>query len=156
MKPFHRAVFGRDQLDAFRARYKRAGLSPASIEAKIGEFLLDTVYRNDQYQVYVRPLALDPDVIAGAQPGMVSLSIKRHDRAPIRDWRVMQEIKNMIVGPECEAVEIYPAESRLVDTANQYWLWAFTDPTVRFPFGFDSGRKVFTPAQAALVGAVQR
>ena len=28
-------------------------------------------------------------------------------------------IKNLIVGPEHEGFEIYPAESRLVDTANQ-------------------------------------
>jgi len=29
----------------------------------------------------------------------------------------------MIVGEEHEAFEVYPAESRLVDTANQYHLW---------------------------------
>ncbi len=35
-----------------------------------------------------------------------------------------------------EAVELYPAESRKVDTANQYWLWCFRSDKVRFPIGF--------------------
>jgi hypothetical protein len=37
----------------------------------------------------------------------------------VHDWRDLQRIKNQLVGPECEAVELYPAESRKVDTANQ-------------------------------------
>jgi hypothetical protein len=49
---------------------------------------------------------------------------------------VKQAIKNGIVGEECEAVELYPAESRLVDTANQYHLWALPSDLMRFPFGF--------------------
>ena len=51
---------------------------------------------------------------------MFWLSIKRRDRAPVHDWRELQQIKNMIVGDEHEGFEVYPAESRLVDTANQY------------------------------------
>jgi len=35
----------------------------------------------------------------------------------------MQEIKNQICGCEAEGVELYPAESRLVDQANQYHIW---------------------------------
>src|SRR5580704_308381 len=48
------------------------------------------------------------------------LSIKRRDKEPIHDWRDLQEIKNQICGPEFEAIEIYPAEDRKVDSANQY------------------------------------
>jgi hypothetical protein len=55
----------------------------------------------------------------------------------VHDWRDLQRIKNELVGPECEAVELYPAESRLVDTANQYHLWADADPTYRFGLGFN-------------------
>lgn len=84
------------------------------------------IFRSDVYQVAVRH-----------SPGMIHLSIKRNDREPIHDWRDMQQIKNVLVGPEFEAVEIYPAESRVVDTANQYHLWVFDDPTFRLPFGFD-------------------
>lgn len=67
---------------------------------------------------------------------MVHLSIKRIDRGTIHDWRDLQQIKNALVGPECEAFEMYPAESRLVDSANQYHLWCFKDPEVRIPCGF--------------------
>ena len=89
------------------------------------------VYKNDVYQVVVN----DVDVGEGWPP-MAHLSIKRIDREPIHDWRDLQEIKNQIVGDECEAVELYPAESRLVDTANQYHLWCIKEAGARFPFGF--------------------
>jgi hypothetical protein len=41
-----------------------------------------------------------------------------------------------LVGPENQAVEIYPQERYLVDTANQYHLWVFEDPKTVMPFGF--------------------
>jgi hypothetical protein len=71
-------------------------------------------------------------------PKMWHLSLKRRDREPIDHdrWRILQQIKNTLVGEENEAVEMYPAESRLVDTANQYHLWVFADPNERWPFGF--------------------
>ncbi len=65
------------------------------------------------------------------------LSIKRIDKDAIHDWRHLQEIKNMLVGKENEGVEIYPAESRLVDSANQYHLWVSKDSEYRFPWGFN-------------------
>lgn len=66
---------------------------------------------------------------------LVHLSIRRNDRAPVRDWRMFQRIKNELTDPECEAVELYPAESRLVDTSNQYHLWVFA-PGFKMPVGF--------------------
>lgn len=33
-------------------------------------------------------------------------------------------------------MELYPAESRLVDTVNQSHLWVVADPAIRFSFGF--------------------
>lgn len=83
-------------------------------------------YRNDIYHVVKMPVADD----------WVHLSIKRHDRCPIHDWRDLQAIKNQLVGEECEGMELLPAESRLVDSANQYHLWCCTDSAFRFPFGF--------------------
>ncbi len=53
----------------------------------------------------------------------------------IRDWRVLQRIKNDVAGPEREAIEICPAESRLVDTANQYHLWVLPEGE-KMPLGF--------------------
>ena len=86
---------------------------------------------------------------------MFWLSIKRRDRAPVHDWRELQQIKNMIVGDEHEGFEVYPAESRLVDTANQYHLWVFVDPAVRLPVGYRH-REVLDCGAAAAVGAWQR
>ena len=82
------------------------------------------------------------------------ISYHRHDRAPIRDWRVGQRIKNEVLGQEWEAVELYPADSRLVDTSNEFHLWAFNSP---LPFGFDY-RDVNTQGQIDQtdVAAVQR
>lgn len=69
-------------------------------------------------------------------PPFIQLDISRKDEQPCENWRHFQQIKNELVGPEHEAVELYPAESRLVDTANQYHLWVVTDPRYRFQFGF--------------------
>ena len=69
---------------------------------------------------------------------MLWLSIKRRDKEIIHDWRELQTIKNMIVGDEHEGFEVYPAESRLVDTANQYHLWVFENESTRLPVGFSS------------------
>jgi hypothetical protein len=87
-----------------------------------------TVWRNSRYQVVVRHCGREDS------PAIVWLSIKRHDGEPARDWRDLQRLKNELVGTDVEAVELFPAESRLVDNANQSHLWCF--PGFRFPFGF--------------------
>jgi len=93
------------------------------------------VFLNDVYQVSCSHIKIFD------YPG-VHLSIKRIDRAPLHDWRELQQIKNELVGPEYEAVELYPAESRVVDTANQYHLWVIIKPGIRFPFGFNPTRAI--------------
>lgn len=90
-------------------------------------------------------------------PPMLHLSVKRRDQEAIHDWRHLQRIKNELVGKECEAVELYPADSRLRDTANQYHLWAFADPNDCFPFGY--AQRVVLPHDetlAAVIGSKQR
>jgi hypothetical protein len=89
---------------------------------------------NDLNQVALRRM-LSND----RRPDMIHLNIRRRDGKSIfRDWRHFQRIKNELVGEECEAVEIYPAESRLNDTSNKYHLWVFTDPNYRIPFGLEA------------------
>lgn len=86
------------------------------------------VWANDLYQVELRRY----------DGGFVHLNIRRRDNAPcIRDWRHFQQIKNELIGPECEAMELYPAESRKVDASNKYHLYGVADPSFRFPVGFD-------------------
>lgn len=112
------------------------------------------LYKNDQYQVAVYMPDENAEVGAdgGDFPPMIHLSIKRLDRQPIHDWRDLQDIKNALVGREHEAVELYPAESRLTDSANQYHLWCLASPEIRFPFGF---RERFTTDESS-GGAIQR
>lgn len=93
------------------------------------------VWMNGLYQV----IKTSKEFPAG--PGW-HLSIKRLDREPITDWRHLQLIKNQLLGPEVEAVQLHPAESRLVDSANQYHLWALQSPRYQFPFGFPAGFKM--------------
>ena len=70
-------------------------------------------YVNEIYQIMVEEYA----------PGCLHLNIRRRDGGMVKDWRHFQQIKNEIAGPEREAVELYPAESRLVDSANKWHLW---------------------------------
>jgi hypothetical protein len=104
----------------------------------------EEVWRNDEYVVTVR--RRDDGTVG-------SLSIRRADRRGARDWRDFQRIKNEIAGDEAEAVELYPAKSRTVDSANQYWLWCFP-PGMRLPLGMD-GRQVSDDTDG-FPGAVQR
>ena len=91
------------------------------------------IYKNSRYTVMTRVIkSSDPDA-----PEIIHLSIKRNDKAPIVSWRDVKKIKNDLIGPECEAVQIFPAESRLVDTSNQYHVFVFNDPTFRISFGYN-------------------
>jgi hypothetical protein len=129
---FHRAVWANDEPEV-RKWYRQAGVPDEQADAEIARMRTQELYLSDTgtYQV-----ALDRSVRNGFDLPMIHLSIKRVDRGVIRDWRVFQEIKNALVGPECEAIELYPAESRLVDSANQYHLWCFADPSIRVPVGY--------------------
>jgi hypothetical protein len=95
------------------------------VEQMVQRMTSTRIYENDTYHVELR-----------YQPPFVHLDITRHDRGSCKNWRELQQIKNEIVGSENEAVELFPAESRLVDTANQYHLWVHLNPEFRFPFGF--------------------
>lgn len=89
----------------------------------------DQLFVNSIYQVSIRNCG------EGPLGPLVMLSIKRRDRDPIHDWRDFQRIKNELCGPEAEGVELYPAESRLVDTSNQYFMFVLLKS--KFPFGFN-------------------
>lgn len=94
------------------------------------------VFLNSIYQVQVEWIECPPPFGHCAY-----LSIKTLDKSPRHDWRELQRIKTELIGEEVEAIELYPAESRVVDTANQYHLFCFprleTDGH-KFPFGFDA------------------
>lgn len=147
MKPFQRAHIPQSEVDIMVRDYTKAWEEgnaelrkafPCSTLEEAKEKIrchaifatVDPVYANDKYQVVVREVKCE-------WGDMLHLSIKRLDREPIHDWRDLQEIKNQLVGPEHEGVELYPAEGRRVDTSNQYHLWVLKEKGLWFPFGFD-------------------
>ena len=107
------------------------------------EFLLGETFMNYLYVV----IRTEIDTVT-------HLSIRRTDRGACKDWRHFQQIKNELCGSEREAVELYPAESRLVDTANQFHLWVFPEG-YRVPIGYNQGRHVSGQSDV-IPGAVQR
>ena len=114
----------------------------------------DEMWRNSRYQVAARRNYTDDG--EGGIVEMVHLSIKRIDGQTIHDWRDKQRIKTELLGAECEAIELYPAESRLIDTANQYHLWGVNSTTFRWPVGWHEGRLTLDPNEADVAGAHQR
>lgn len=91
------------------------------------------IYLNSRYQVYKAPFKLT--FADGTIKEGIELSIKNLDKTAEWDWRDMQRIKNELCGPEFEGCQLFPAESRLVDTANQYYMFVLPEGE-RFPFGF--------------------
>lgn len=92
------------------------------------------VFKNSIYQVEVTVVECPPPF-----GNVVYLSLKTLDKQPRHDWREMQRIKNELVGEEVESIELYPAESRLVDTSNQYHMYCFPELQFegkKFPFGY--------------------
>tara|TARA_R100001530_G_scaffold135544_2_gene113019 strand:+ start:142 stop:651 length:510 start_codon:yes stop_codon:yes gene_type:complete len=118
-----------EQIKGIRNKFAHFGKQIAfSVAKKIFKEVFDCeVYVNDIYQVNVqRNEKADYMVREPSMKGkMTYLSIKRLDKKSIHDWRHLQEIKNELCGEDCEAIEIYPVEKRLVDTANQYHLFVF-------------------------------
>ncbi|MGI0147901.1 MAG: DUF7694 domain-containing protein [Thermoplasmata archaeon] len=118
----------------------------ATIHPDIAKEGFSECYKNSRYTVLWRN-------VEHGQGELVHLSIKRNDRSPVHDWRDLQRIKNEVLGAEHEAMELYPAESRLIDTANQYHLWCFLG--MKAPFGYNAERCVMEDT-ADMPGARQR
>lgn len=97
-------------------------------------------FQNDAYIASVRRQEHPQEY--GEVLTTIHISFRRQDRSRSteRDWRDTQRIKNDLVGPEQEMVEMYPAESRVVDTADQYHLWGVEG--VELPFGFPAGLRM--------------
>jgi hypothetical protein len=107
----------------------------------------ETFWANGHYLVFRRVVPS-----ADGRAEMIHLSMRTVENDARHDWREMQRVKNELCGQEWEGVEIYPAESRVVDTANQYHLWCFPYP---IPIGFDRGH-IQDAEESARIGAKQR
>jgi hypothetical protein len=106
--------------------------------------LPDEEWINDIYSVTLRRR---PDHVFGTREGMIQLGINALDGTARHDWREFQWIKNQLAGPECEAFELYPAESRLLDPSNYYSLWCFPG-LKRIKVGKNEPRRVWNADEA--------
>lgn len=137
MTPFTELCTGRlteAQLQAIATRY---GISPEDAAEHYRTTGQDRVYINDVYLVIVRPAPAFMNHQNFA--GLMWLSIRRRDGKPIRNWPDLQEIKNAFLGEQGEAIEVFPAESRRVDSANQYHLFGASN--MKVPMGFPEYKK---------------
>ena len=132
MTPFKRTQLALPKVKVFIAETMRDyGCTREEAKAQYNRLKQDEIWTNDLYQVNV-----DYDTFRFQR--LTHLSIKRLDKKPIHDWRHLQQIKSEIMGPEREALELYPAESRVVDAANQFHLWVLDEGGV-IPAGFPPG-----------------
>jgi hypothetical protein len=104
----------------------------------------DEVWVNDIYDVTLRRR---PDKVFGTREGLIQLGISAHEGTARHDWREFQWIKNQLAGAECEAFELYPAESRLMDPSNYYSLWCFPGLR-RIKVGNEDPRRVLDATEA--------
>lgn len=128
-----------DQLSSPLAR--RMGISDPKVMLKVQELMgtgnLGTrVFQNSRYFVHRTP----------SDEGGYTLSIRNIQNDARHDWREFQRIKNELCGPEREAIELYPAEHRLVDTSNQFYVYVLPEG-MRVPVGFGD-RLVLKPRPA--------
>ena len=127
---------------------RRGRLNPSYVASVYPEGIPDgmrvEVWSNDVYEATVEH----------HENGLAYITLKRFDRHAVRDWRHLQSIKNELVGPEREAVELFPAESRLMDTSNQYHLWVLPEGE-RFGVG-QKERDVKTPDEIRQFNDEQR
>lgn len=149
-----RGTFVRAELDlpsrkVFVRRLMAEGMTKKQAQFQYRKLKQDEIWVSKALDVQVN---LDKNPPHGFPGECWHLSIKHLDKRPLHDWRILQEVKNQLVGRECEAIELYPAEARVVDTSNQYHLFAFPDPEIRIPCGWQTGGKIENPGG----GAVQR
>lgn len=113
--------------------------TPRDIVDPICDEVGDVMMVNNLYAVIVGGKTFTlPDSREGK---VTSLSIKRHDKKPIHDWRELLRIKNELIGAECWGVEAYPPMSELMDTSNQFQLYVFPEGYI-MPFGIYGGQVV--------------
>ena len=113
-------------------------------EGKPVELAEHESYWSNRFYLVVKKL------LQGTEEGAIHLSIRTHDRKASRDWRHFQRIKNDLAGAEREGVEIFPAESQLIDTANQYHLFVYPEG-LHSEFTWQEGRVVESNPQSQVV-----
>ncbi len=119
--------------------------TPVSEEMK-GSGVLGA-FQNNKYMVFIRTTVSNGFQVAGedGKPrpmDIAHLTIMRVDKSTKEiSWIDKQKIKNEILGPEFEAVEIFPAERRRLKEIKSYhcYMWAFEGGST-IPVGLEPRR----------------
>ena len=108
-------------------------------EKRIDELQQAEVWYSDcgRYKVVKQKLMVGDGVCHNEMfNGTIWLSIRiDNGKSHLIDWRDFQAIKNDLCGTHLQAVEIYPQEDVLHDTANIFHLWVFPED-IRLPLGW--------------------
>lgn len=96
---------------------------PGRCELAPNERWWPVAYVNNRYSMQVSTV----DTAIGK---VTHLWIRHHAGEMPRSWRDLQWIKNEIAGSERAAVEVFPPEAELVDSANMAHLWVFPEDHV--------------------------
>lgn len=118
----------------FQAMARRLGISEEEARARAAASYASVRWFVSQvYEVTMKQAEID---------GWVHLEIRRRDGGVVGSWSDKQRIKNELIGTECEGLELFPAESRMLNIAAVYHLWVNADPSFRLTLGFHAGRQL--------------
>src|ERR1700735_479046 len=84
------------------------------VETAVARMAAVNIYQNDIYHVQEKHA-----------PPFIHLDIRRRDGKTCNEWQDFQRIKNELVGPEHQALQLFPAASRLLETGNEYHIWVW-------------------------------
>lgn len=91
----------------------------ATIKAEVALMKREIIWLSGTHQVNIRVI----------ERGPIHYSLKRRDKDAILDRDVMVKIAHHFNRSKAQiCTELYPADSRMVDTANQYHIWAVNKP----------------------------
>lgn len=121
--------------------------APYGVYAEAGGTVTCDLWENADYYGTVARFSAG-DGFKGGPWALIGIS--RCDETCARDWRDLQRIKDDLCGPEWEAVEVFPSESRLVDPSNRFYLWAY--PFGTLPMGLRPAKVVLSRSENAPVG----
>ena len=114
----------------FRKQAKLEYTKIQDTEVWINEIYMVLVYRGNEI-----PPSMNPEQISD----FIWLSLRRQDRSALLDWREIQQIKDQLIGEDCEAVQLFPRKERVVDASNQFHIFGVANPEMSFAFGFPTG-----------------
>jgi hypothetical protein len=131
MNPLQRLPIHLPPIDGFIASEVAVGVSVHLATRRYAEHRRAQVWGNDLYLVTLHRNYKGEMNASG--PARTMISVRRIDGRPFGDWADLQIIKNQLLGPEAELVQLFPAESRKVDMVNNYWF--YDNSGQRFKFG---------------------